>query len=89
MNRKLKLPNTFVIGLIAMVILASLFPFTDEYAAVFPLKDVIYWGITGIFFLYGLKLNPKKIREDIGNWRLHLLVQSTIYPIQKSHTTQS
>lgn len=81
MNQKQKLPNTFVIGLIAMVILASLFPFTDEYAAVFPLKDVIYWGITGIFFLYGLKLNPKKIREDIGNWRLHLLVQSTTFLI--------
>ncbi len=81
MNRKQKLPNAFVIGLIAMVILASLFPFTDEYATVFPLKDVIYWGITGIFFLYGLKLNPKKIREDIANWRLHLLVQSTTFLI--------
>jgi len=81
MNWKQKLPDAFVIGLIAMVILASLFPFTDEYAEVVPLKTIIYWGITGIFFLYGLKLNPKKIREDIGNWRLHLLIQSTTFLI--------
>lgn len=79
MNWQKIVPDAFIIGLLLMVILASVFPFQPNYALFFPLQSIIYWGITGIFFLYGLKLNPKQIRQDIGNWKLHLLIQSTTF----------
>jgi solute carrier family 10 (sodium/bile acid cotransporter), member 7 len=76
-----RLPDPFIIGLIAMIITALVFPFEDSFATIFPLKKIIYWGITGIFFLYGLKLNPTKIKEDMQNWRLHVIVQSITFLI--------
>ena len=79
MNWKQKLPDPFVIGLVFMVFVASFFPFRLEYQHFFPLQEIIYWGITGIFFLYGLKLDPKKIRQDMGNWKLHMVVQLTTF----------
>lgn len=62
-----------------MVLFAYIFPFKQEYRSSFPLKSIIYWGITGIFFLYGLKLNIGKIKEDMSNWKLHIVVQSTTF----------
>ncbi|MEX2485248.1 MAG: bile acid:sodium symporter [Brumimicrobium sp.] len=79
MKSKLKIPDTFVVGLLLMVVLAYFFPFKSTYNEAFPLKKIIYWGITGIFFLYGLKINPNKIKEDIGNWKLHLIIQLTTF----------
>jgi solute carrier family 10 (sodium/bile acid cotransporter), member 7 len=76
-----RLPDPFIIGLIAMIITALVIPFEDSFATIFPLKKIIYWGITGIFFLYGLKLNPTKIKEDMQNWRLHVIVQSITFLI--------
>lgn len=62
-----------------MVMLGRFFPFREEYNAVFPLENFIDWGIAIIFLLYGLKLNIKEVVRDISNWKLHLLVQFSIY----------
>jgi sodium/bile acid cotransporter 7 len=62
-----------------MVVLAYVFPFKPSYSSTVPLKSIVYWGITGIFFLYGLKLNLKKIKEDMSNWKLHLVVQLSTF----------
>lgn len=62
-----------------MVVFAYIFPFKPSYNSTIPLKSIIYWGITGIFFLYGLKLNLSKIKEDMSNWKLHLVVQLTTF----------
>ena len=79
MKWKFPSPDPFIIGIILMIVVASIFPFRESYSIHFPLKDIIYWGITGIFFLYGLKLNPKQIRQDMSNWRLHILIQSATF----------
>jgi len=68
-------PDTFVLGLVCMVLLAWLVPF-EASTSLFPLSSIIYWGITLLFFLYGVKLKPKEIRKDVANWKLHLLIQS-------------
>lgn len=70
--------DPFLGGLVVMLILAWLFPFQEKDNE-FPLSDVIYWGISGIFFLYGLKLDLRKVLKDMSNWRLHLLVQLTTF----------
>lgn len=87
--------DPFIFGMMIMLMLAWLVPFKiDIYSNYFPLNDVIYWGIFTVFFLYGSKLNLKKILIDIGNWKLHLAVQSatfilfpivllTVYPFVK------
>lgn len=79
MKSKLKILDAFVIGLLLMVVFAYVFPFKPSYSSTIPLKSIIYWGITGIFFLYGLKLNLSKIKEDMSNWKLHLVVQLTTF----------
>jgi solute carrier family 10 (sodium/bile acid cotransporter), member 7 len=36
-------------------------------------------GISFIFFFYGVKLSPQKLKEGLSNWKLHLVVQSTTF----------
>lgn len=67
--------NVFLFLLIAMVLLARVFPFQKSYSEIFNLSGFIDWGIAGIFLLYGLKLNLKEVIRDISNWKLHLLIQ--------------
>ena len=71
--------NIFLVLLLVMVILGKILPFKESYQQVFNLDAFINWGIVGIFFLYGLKLNFKKVIQDISNWRLHLLVQGATF----------
>lgn len=64
-----------------MILLASWVPGIEK---VIPLKQIGNVGISGIFFFYGLKLSPQKMKEGLSNWRLHLLVQLStffIFPI--------
>ena len=71
--------NIFLFLLLLMVIFGKILPFKESYQQVFNLDAFINWGIVGIFFLYGLKLNFKKVIQDISNWRLHLLVQGATF----------
>lgn len=71
--------NTFLVLLVAMVMLAKFVPFRPAYNQWFPLSDFIDWGIAGIFLLYGLKLNLKEVVKDVSNWKLHLLIQSATF----------
>jgi sodium/bile acid cotransporter 7 len=64
-----------------MILLASWVPGIEK---VIPLKQIGNAGISGIFFFYGLKLSPQKMKEGLSNWRLHLLVQLStffIFPV--------
>lgn len=57
------------------MVVGKFFPYRDSYNKVFDLGAFIDWGIAGIFFLYGLKLNLKDVIKDVSNWKLHVLVQ--------------
>lgn len=71
--------NIFLFLLFLMVVLGKILPFKESYQQVFNLDAFINWGIVGIFFLYGLKLNFKIVIQDISNWKLHLLVQAATF----------
>ncbi len=71
--------DPFLSGIALMVLLALIIPYREDYAHFLPLKEIIYFGIMGIFFLYGIKLNPREMASDLSNWRLHLLIQSTTF----------
>lgn len=79
MKRWFKALDFFVPGLFLMVILARLYPgpaVHDGPVTLHLVKDI---GVTLVFLFYGLRLNPSKFRQDLGNWKLHLLIQATTF----------
>lgn len=69
----------FVVSILIVVLLAYLFPGLAAEGSPFPIDAIATAGITLIFFFYGLKLSPDKIRTGLKNWKLHLLVQSSTF----------
>jgi len=65
----------FVIALLGMILLAYIWPTPGIQSGIFSLKEIANYGVSLIFFFYGLRLSPAKLREGISNWRLHLVVQ--------------
>lgn len=74
MKSKLKIDN-FILALIGAIILAKIFPKPAMYDGIINLSLITDVGITLIFFFYGLKLNLKNLKQDLSNWKLHLVVQ--------------
>lgn len=76
--------DKFVLSIAAVVLLAYLFPEFGGNSSPLPLDKIGSIGISLIFFFYGLKLSPEKIKSGLKNWKLHLLVQSCtflVFPI--------
>ncbi len=73
--------NTFFFLLIGVIILAKFFPEWGTGSSPIPLKQITGVGISIIFFFYGVKLNPRKLIQDLSNWKLHLVVQGTTFLI--------
>jgi sodium/bile acid cotransporter 7 len=69
----------FIVMLIAMIVLARLWPQVGAKDSALRLSDIANVGVSLIFFFYGLRLSPKKLLEGISNWRLHLVVHSTTF----------
>ncbi|MCO5259638.1 MAG: bile acid:sodium symporter [Crocinitomicaceae bacterium] len=71
----------FVLAIIVTVVLAYLFP---TFHSIVPFDTIGSVGISLIFFFYGLKLSPDKIKTGLSNWKLHVVVQLAtflLYPI--------
>ncbi|MDO3695539.1 bile acid:sodium symporter family protein [Wenyingzhuangia sp. chi5] len=76
--------DKFVICIVCVVIMAYLFPQYGSSSSSIPLDAIGSIGISLIFFFYGVKLSPDKIKSGLKNWKLHILVQLTtflIFPI--------
>ena len=80
-NIRKYLPDGFISCLLLMIILAYLFPGIGKEGDKIELEHVIRYGIAFLFFFYGLRLNPEKIRKDISNWKIHVVIQSVTYII--------
>ena len=66
----------FLVALVAVVVLAVLFPELGMKGGLLHADLVASYGIAGVFFLYGLTLAPDKLRQGAAHWRLHIAVQS-------------
>lgn len=76
--------NGFLLGLFGAIFFAWLFPSIGSSESGFPWKSIINVGIALVFFFYGVKLDPKQLREGLSNWKLHVLIQSftfIIFPV--------
>jgi len=73
-SKKVKFDG-FIVALLLVIGVAYVFPQLAQWRDGEVLRWVTTVGVSLIFFFYGLKLSFKQIREGLGNWRLHLLVQ--------------
>lgn len=64
----------FLVTLIISIGLAYLWPYPGTTASPFPLAKVANYGVSFIFFFYGLKLNLAQLRVGLSNTRLHLII---------------
>lgn len=69
----------FILAIIGMIILASIWPTPGIQKGYLSLKSIANYGVSLIFFLYGLRLSPQKLREGLSNWRLHTVVQLSTF----------
>ena len=71
--------DAFLLGLIGAIELAYLWPEAGSEAGPLPLERIAHYGVSVIFFFYGLRLSRAKLRAGLSNWRLHLVVQGTTF----------
>ncbi len=71
--------NGFFFLLIAVIFLAWLVPSWGLEQHPLHLPKIAEYGVSLIFFFYGLKLNPKSLIAGLSNWKLHLLVQMSTF----------
>ncbi|MBD1398773.1 bile acid:sodium symporter [Pontibacter sp. JH31] len=69
----------FLLALMGMILLAYLWPEGGLDKEPISLGDVATYGVSLIFFFYGLRLSPEKLRAGLGSWRLHLVVQASTF----------
>ena len=69
------MPDGFITGILLMILLAKIIPGIGGEDCLIKLSIIIKAGIALLFFFYGLKLSPEKLKNDLSNWRLHLLIQ--------------
>lgn len=90
----------FVLSIIAVIGIAYIFPQWGIPESKIPIDTISSIGISLIFFFYGLKLSPTKLKEGIKNWKLHLLIQAStflifpllvllFYPLIKNETQET
>jgi len=71
--------NGFFLSLLLAVFVAWLFPGLGSKDSIVPLDHVTFYGVSVIFFFYGLRLSPDRLRAGLSGWRLHVVVQSTTF----------
>jgi len=71
--------NGFFLCLLLMVFLAWLFPEVGSKNSVLPLDKITFYGVSVIFFFYGLRLSPEKLKTGLQSWKLHVVIQATTF----------
>ncbi len=69
----------FLFALLGMIVLAWLVPEAGMAREPVSLGDIAGYGVSVIFFFYGLRLSPEKLKAGLSSWRLHLVVQLTTF----------
>ncbi|MGV3640447.1 MAG: bile acid:sodium symporter family protein [Adhaeribacter sp.] len=69
----------FLLSLLLLILLAWLWPGIGRSGGPLPLEEVTTYGVALIFFFYGLKLSPEKLKSGLSQWRLHLAIQLTTF----------
>lgn len=73
------LPDWFITCLFLMIAAAWIKPGIGMTPTLINLSLIIDIGVTLIFFFYGLKLDPAKLRAGMRNWKMHIAIQATTF----------
>ncbi len=71
--------NGFFFCLIGVIFLAYYFPTIGLHQSPWHLPQIAEYGVSIIFFFYGLKLSPQKLKSGLTNWKLHILIQTATF----------
>ncbi|MGO2499079.1 MAG: bile acid:sodium symporter family protein [Vibrio hibernica] len=74
----------FLVAMVIAMILAVLIPEFGRSGGILHLDDVTGMGIALVFFLHGIALSPKALKDGVSNWKLHLFIQAAtfvVYPL--------
>jgi len=69
----------FILAIIGMIVLASIWQTPGIQKGYLSLKSIAGYGVSLIFFFYGLRLSPEKLRQGLSNWRLHSVIQLSTF----------
>ncbi|WP_256377507.1 bile acid:sodium symporter family protein [Pontibacter sp. SGAir0037] len=69
----------FIGALIGMIVLAYIWPTPGIQEGPFSLSEIAHYGVALIFFFYGLRLSPEKLKAGLSTWKLHLVVQFSTF----------
>lgn len=68
-----------MLSLLVSIVLAYLWPYPGTTVSPIPLAEIAGYGVSAIFFFYGLKLNLAQLRVGLSNTRLHLLIHAATF----------
>ncbi|HYF70186.1 MAG TPA: bile acid:sodium symporter family protein [Ohtaekwangia sp.] len=71
--------NTFFLLILGMVGLAWLAPSYGTNQSHLPLQPISYYGVSLIFFFYGLRLSAIALWKGLSHWKIHLVIQGTTF----------
>ncbi|KAI5465625.1 putative sodium bile acid cotransporter [Mariannaea sp. PMI_226] len=78
----LLLANYLIIGFAIACVLGYFFPSVAEHGGVIRSEySILYGAVAFIFLVSGLQLAPEKLRENVTNWRLHIIVQGISFAV--------
>jgi solute carrier family 10 (sodium/bile acid cotransporter), member 7 len=69
----------FIFAIGVMMALAYFWPEPGIYEGPFSLSKIATYGVSLIFFFYGLKLNPEQLMSGLKNWKLHIVIQLSTF----------
>ncbi|TLV00835.1 bile acid:sodium symporter family protein [Dyadobacter luticola] len=69
----------FMLALMSMILLAWLWPYPGMKTSPLHLSEISSYAVSIIFFFYGLRLSPEKLRAGLMNWQLHVMVHLSTF----------
>lgn len=64
----------FILSLLAAVVAAAIWPEPGRTGGILQWQWVTTYGVSVVFFLYGLTLAPERMKEGLGRWQAHIAV---------------
>jgi len=73
--------DRFLQLIVVVVIAAIIYPAAGATGSALHIEYVASYGLTIVFFLYGLTLAPEKMRAGLVKWRVHIVVQIATFAL--------
>ncbi|KAM5351391.1 hypothetical protein ACJ41O_004114 [Fusarium nematophilum] len=76
------LAQYLIIGFATACVLGYYFPSVAQHGGTIRSEySILYGAVAFIFLVSGLQLSPEKLRKNLTNWRLHILVQGICFAV--------